>query len=226
MTLKRANASSGGLLGRRAISGLTALSLGAGAIALTVAGATVTAAALQDDARLNVTAVGFDGVFDVGVVTPEGTVEQADGDAPYLYPFPAGATLLPGGSVTAEIPVFNNTNGLAAATDFQVQLLNEDGRVDAATPNITPFIRFSAVNPAGELIFENVTWDQAKGSLGVLSSRGAEPLSPGASFTEGADGSKGVLALTVSYLDADGVRELNGGQSAFAIRFDASSVKS
>ncbi|MBP6685437.1 MAG: hypothetical protein KA158_08430 [Leucobacter sp.] len=207
---------------RASILGVAGLAGAGVAVALTA----TTMAALSDEANLNVGAagVGSSHAFDIGVVVPGGTVEQADGDDGFDWEVPGAQELIPGHALTTEIPVFNNTPKLGAATSFRVVLRNGDGSVAPGTPNITPHLRFTA-KVSGVEVFSDVAWEEARGSLGQLVARDAAPLSQGDAYVAGPAGSEERLELTIVYLDEAGVEELNGGQSALAVRFDAESVR-
>lgn len=191
--------------------------------AATVAG---TSASATDFARLNF--VGDRLVesprFDIGVVRDNGTVEQADKDAGFDWVVAGAADLVPGKSVATTIPVFNNTSNLKGDTSFQIVLRNGDGRVAAGVPDILPFLRFSAMDENSKVIFSDVTWDQAKGALGVLEPRWGAVLTQGEKYTPAAAGSEKKLNLTIKYVDGPGVENYNGGQTAIAVRFDALSA--
>lgn len=202
-----------------AVAGLTALGVAAAVTASTVA-------TLTDQANLN---VGADGVgspdrFDIGVVVADGTVEQADGVDGFDWVVPGAQELVPGHTLTTEIPVFNNTPKLNAETSFRLVLRNGDGSVAPGTPNITPYLRFTAT-VSGVEVFSDVSWEDATGSLGQLLARGDAPLVQGDAYVPGAAGSEERLELTIAYLDEAGVEQLNGGQAALAVRFDAESVR-
>jgi len=205
-------------------SGRRRLAVSAGVLLL--AGTLVSSAAFVDQATLNLGGggIGFPYTFDIGAVLPDGTVEQADTDAGYDWVVDGAQTLVPGGSVSTTVPVFNNTPTLAADTTVEVVLRNGDGTVAAGIPNITPFLRFSATDQAGTALFTDVTWDAARATLGLLAPRGAAELSAGDAYTAGQVGSEGAVTLTIDYLDVPGVEAFNGGQAALALRFDATSV--
>lgn len=200
------------------------LVLAAGALA--IAAAAVTSAVSTDFARLNIVgdALVETPRFDIGVVRENGTVEQADTEAGFDWAVAGAADLVPGKSVATTIPVFNNTSNLKADTTFKIVLRNGDGKVAAGVPNILPFLRFDASDEAGNVLFSNVTWDQANGSLGVLEPRWGAVLNQGDAYTPAADGSAKKLKLTIKYVDGPGVENFNGGQTAIAVHFDASSV--
>lgn len=200
--------------------------LAASAGILLTAGTLVSSAAYVDEANLNLagTGIGFPYAFDIGAVLPDGTVEQADTDAGFDWVVTGAEALVPGGSVTTTVPVFNNTPTLAADTVVEVVLRNGDGTVAAGVPNITPFLRFTAQDQDGTVLFTDVSWDAASGSLGLLAPRGADALSAGDLYAPGAAGSEGAVTLTIDYVDEPGVEDLNGGQAALALRFDATSV--
>ncbi|MDD7960931.1 hypothetical protein [Microbacterium thalli] len=210
---------------RRSTRG-AALRLAAAAGMLAFGAISISAAALADSATLGLGAngIGFEGRFAIGTVSLDGTVEQVIADGPAERPIPEAALLVPGGSISIEIPVFNNTERLAADTTVTVVAAGGDGAV-ADVPNITPYLRFTAVDPAGNELFSAATWDEATGSLGVLAPRGDLPLTDGDAFAPGAEGSAQTLVLTIDYLDEPGTEELNGGLSALSVRFDATSVR-
>lgn len=202
------------------------LRLVASAGVLLAAGTLVSSAAYVDEATLTLgdTGIGFPYTFDIGAVLPDGTVVQADSDAGVDWVVAGAATLVPGGSVTTTVPVFNNTPTLAADTVVEVVLRNGDGSVAPGVPNITPFLRFTAQDQDGTVLFEDVTWDAASAPVGLLAPRGTDAVTAGDTYAAGATGSEGQITLTIDYLDEPGVEELNGGQSALALRFDATSV--
>lgn len=208
--------------GQRA--GKLRLALTAGA--LVAATVTATSAAAYDFANLNIVGEALIETprFDIGVVRDSGTVEQADTEAGFDWAVAGAADLIPGKSVVTMIPVFNNTSVFKADTSFKIILRNGDGAVAAGVPNILPFLRFTAADEAGKVLFTNVTWDQAKGSLGVLEPRRGAVLNQGDAYTPGADGSAKKLKLTITYVDGPDVEKYNGGQTALAVRFDAVSV--
>lgn len=193
---------------------------------LLAASTLVSSAAYVDEANLNVgnVGVGFAGTFDIGVVLPDGTVEQADTDTGFDWTVEGAERLVPGGSVTTTIPVFNNTPNLAADTVFEVVLRNGDGSVATDIPNITPYLRFTAQDSGGAVLFSEATWDTARGPVGLLTARGTDPQAPGDPYVPGAQGSGNEITLTIDYLDAPGVEDFNGGQAALSVRFDATSV--
>lgn len=212
-------------LSRKAV----AVSSGVAAVAL-VAGLAVTGANFVDFANLNLgngsddSGIGSTGRFDIAVVTANGTIEQADGPNGFTWDIPNSANLVPGHEISTDIPVFNNSRNFGADTTVTMLLRNGDGRVDDQTPNIISFLRFTAEDEDGAILFEDVTWDQANGALGVLEARAAEPLTQGDTYVAGAADSATVVTLTVEFLDVPGVENVNGGQSAVALRFDAESV--
>ena len=192
-------------------------------VAATVA---VTGATSTDFARLNF--VGATLVesprFDIGIVRADGAVEQADKDGGFDWAVAGASDLVPGKSVSTTIPVFNNTYNLKADTSFQVVLRNGDGRVAPGVPIILPFLRFTATDETNKVIFTDVTWDQAKGALGVMEPRWGAVLNNGEQFTPAASGSAKKLNLTIKYIDGPGVENYNGGQAALSVRFDAVSA--
>lgn len=202
------------------------IAAGALVIGIGITVASVTTAAYNDQANLNLGAegIGFAHRFDIGVVLPDGTVQQADDPEGVDWAVEGASTLVPGRSVTTSIPVFNNTPTLDADTTFEVVLRNTDGSVAPATPNITPHLRFTA-EIDGAVLFSNVPWSDAHGALGELAARGSSALTEGDAYIAGAVDSERSLDLTITYLDEPGVEALNGGQSALSVRFNAQSVK-
>ncbi|MEB4616643.1 hypothetical protein [Leucobacter sp. M11] len=207
-------------------TGRKRLVLAGGAILLVAVLAT--AAAFTDFARLNLgtgaegSGVGNPDRFDIAVVLPDQTVEQADSAAGYDWAVPGAELLVPGGSVQTTIPVFNNTPSTVADLDVSIELLNEDGSV-TDRPNITRFLRFTA-EVAGAELFRDAPWDEATGTISALAARGDQPLQQGDAFVPGAAESLRDLVLTVTYLDEPETVDYNGGQSAFRVHFAASSV--
>ncbi|MDQ1205231.1 hypothetical protein [Microbacterium sp. SORGH_AS_0862] len=194
--------------------------------ALLIAGFGVSSAALTDRANLNLgeDGIGFSGVFDIAVIRPDGLVEQATEPAGYDWVVTGAERLVPGHEITTDVSLFNNTDRLAADVTFSIVLRNGDGTVAPGVPNIAPLLRFSAQDASGDPLFTGVTWEQASASLGTLGARGLDPLSAGEAYTPGASGSDTSFTLTISYPDAPGVEDYNGGQAAIGIRFHASSV--
>lgn len=198
---------------------------------LLAATASLTAAAITDRAGLNLgsgadsSGVGSLDRFDIGVVTPTGTVEQADGPAGYDWTVSGAETLVPGHEVTTVLPVFNNAETFGADTTMTVVLRNGDGRVSDSVPNITSFLRFSAKTSDGTVLFADARVAGARAALGVLAPRGTSALAQGDTFVAGAAGSSTSVTLTIRYVDEPGVEKYNGGQSAVAVTFAASSVK-
>lgn len=209
-------------VGRR--SGKLRFAVTAGA--LVAATVTATSAAAYDFANLNFVGEALIETprFDIGVVRDNGTVEQADTEAGFDWAVAGAADLIPGRSVVTTIPVFNNTSVFKADTSFKIILRNGDGTVAAGVPNILPFLRFTGADEAGKVMFTNVTWDQAKGSLGALEPRWGSVLKQGDAYTPAAAGSAKKLKLTITYVDGPDVEKYNGGQTAVAVHFDAVSV--
>ncbi|MHA3684884.1 hypothetical protein ACXR2W_11590 [Leucobacter sp. HY1908] len=204
------------------LTGKKRLLLATGTLLLT--GALATAAVLTDWANLNLggTGIGSANKFDIGVVIPAGTVEQADTDKGFDWRIKDSDALVPGGTIETEIPVFNNTPKIDAVVDFRLLLKGNQGAVPGK-PNITEFLRFSAKLDGVEL-FADKPWEEAVGTLGKLEPRGKAPLAHGDVFVDGDSGSRQNLVLTITYLDDPQTVDFNGGQSALAIRFDAQSV--
>lgn len=196
---------------------------------LVLAASVATLASFTDVANLNLgngadgSGIGNPEKFDLAVVLPDGTVEQADTDAGYNWEVPGAETLIPGGTIATTIPIFNNSARIDASIAVSLVLLNGDGSV-AERPNITQFLRFSATRDGVELFAER-PWSEAQGEFGILSARDADPLNPGDPFTEGATNSAGSLELTIDYLDLPETENFNGGQSAFRVHFGAESTQ-
>lgn len=208
-----------------------ALAVAAGAIAVVgavVVTAAATSAAYTDQANMNLAGdagVGYQGHFDIGIVLPDGTVEQADAPAGYSWPVTDAETLVPGRTVVTQIPVFNNTTDLDADTVVTLVARDGTGAVSPSVPNITPYLRFTASRADGSVLFSDAALADAHASLGTLSARGEQPLVAGDAYTPGATASSDIITLTIRYLDVAGVESLNGGQSALAVQFDAASRK-
>lgn len=188
-------------------------------------GALATAAAFTDFANLNLGGeggIGSDNRFDIAVVLPNNTVEQADTDAGYNWEIEGAKALVPGGHLETTIPVFNNTSAVVADTQIAVELRGADGSVGDA-PNIVDFLRFTA-SVDGTDIFTNVTWEQAQGSLGNLAARDAAPLASGAQYVPGASGSAKDIVLSIDYLDETETVNYNGGMTAIRLAITSSSA--
>ncbi|WP_198677585.1 hypothetical protein [Leucobacter luti] len=209
------------------ISGGKRIALASGGVLLAAAAATL--ASFTDVANLNLgngsdgSGIGNPNRFDIAVVLPDGTVEQADDDAGYNWEVPWAETLIPGGSITTSIPLFNNTRDIQAAVAVSIELRNGDGTV-ADHPNITKFLRFTAARD-GEELFADKPWAEAQADFGTLAAREADPLKPGEVYTAAAAGSVGTLDLTIAYLDEPETVDYNGGQSAFRVHFGAESTR-
>lgn len=201
------------------------VALAAGTAVLLGAVAT-SSAAYVDRANLNLAArVGSPDRFDIGLVLADGTVAQGDTDAGVDWAVAGAEDLVPGHAVTTEIPVFVNTPALAADTTVEIVLRGTDGAVAPDVPNITPALRFTGRTSDGTVLFADVAWAEARGSLGVLAARGGDALAAGEAYAAGAAGSAETLTLTVAYPDAPGVEDLNGGRAALSVRFNATSVR-
>ncbi|WP_197425754.1 hypothetical protein [Microbacterium hominis] len=193
---------------------------------LLLAGAvSVSAAALADRASLNLSGeasegIGFDGTFEVALVDQTGLVHVAPSSAPLSWPVAAGDELMPGGTVSVDIPVINNTERLGA--EVAVTVVSQGS--GSADPDITPWLRFTATDAAGAVIFADATLAEATGTLAVLAPRGAAPLADGAAYIAGATGSAGAVHLEIHYLDEPETASLNGGRSLLSVRFGAASV--
>lgn len=200
--------------------------LGAAAGVLLVAGTVVSSASYEDEATLGLAGagIGFPHAFAIGVVAADGTAEPADAEEGVEWSVEGAESLVPGGSVSTVVQVFNNTPTLDADTVFAVVARGGDGAVAEGVPNITPHLRLSAQDQDGVVIFSDVPWEQARGPLGRLVARGSEPLAAGDVYAAGPAGAERQITLTIDYLDEPGVEALNGGQAALSLMIDATSV--
>lgn len=200
--------------------------LGAATGVLLVAGTVVSSASYTDEATLGLAGagIGFPHTFAIGVVAADGTAEPADAEAGVEWLVEGAGTLVPGRSVSTVVQVFNNTPTLDADTVLEVVARGGDGAVAEAIPNITPHLRLSAQDQDGVVLFSDVPWEQARGSVGRLVARGSGSLAAGEPYTAGPAGSERQITLTIDYLDEPGVEALNGGQAALSLRIDATSV--
>ncbi|GMA29089.1 hypothetical protein [Arenivirga flava] len=194
-----------------------------GLLVLLAAG--TTGAAHTDGARLGLggAGIGPSERFDIGLVS-QGRALQADLPSGAPWAVPGAGELVPGRTITTELPVFNNTPRLLA--DTAIAIVAREGGTGDGVPDITPFLRFTATLASGAVLFEDAVLADASGSLGALAPRGAPPLDGGEAFTPGEPGSLDTITLSIEYLDEPGVEALNGGQSALSLRFDAGSVTS
>ncbi len=192
---------------------------GIGLVVLMSAGAT--AAGYTDEAALGLGGIGSTERFDIGVVS-QGTALQADLPTGAPWAVTGADALVPGRTITTEVPVFNNTSRLLA--DATLSIVARDGGVGSGVPDITPHLRFTATLADDSILFEDAELAEASGGIGALAARGTVPLAGGDPFTPGAPGSLDTITLSIEYLDEPGVEALNGGQSALSLRLDASSV--
>lgn len=208
-------------LDRRRPGAIRAGLAGFGLILLVPMGLTV--AAYSDEAALGLgsAGIGSEDRFDIGLVS-QGSVLQADPPTGAPWTVTGASELVPGRTITTEVPVFNNTPRLLADTTLTV--VARDGGVGGGVPDITPHLRFTATSADGGVLFEDAPLTDASGSIGALAARGSAALDAGASFVPGAAGSLETVTLSIEYLDEPGVEALNGGQAAISLRFDATSA--
>lgn len=206
-------------------TGKKRIALAGGGVLLAAAVATL--ASFTDFANLNLgpegSGIGNPNRFDIAVVLPDGTVEQADSDDGYNWDIPGAELLIPGGTIETAIPVFNNSANITGAVTVSLDLLNGDGSV-GDRPNITEFLRFTAHRDGVEL-FTDKPWAEAQADFGKLEARDGDPLAQGDPFVAGAANSVGTLELSIEYLDAPETVDFNGGQSAFRVHFGAESTR-
>ena len=199
--------------------------LAAGGAAV-LCGTAITAAAFTDFASLNLGngaggGIGSTSTFDIAVVE-EGKVRQADTQDGLDWKIGGSDALVPGGSITTTIPVFNNSPKVKSALDLAVELQGDEGAV-AGKPNITKFLRFTATVD-GTALFENATWDEAKGAIAEIAPRGADPLAEGDDYVAGEQGSAIDVEFRIDYLDEPETVDFNGGQSAIGLKLTGTSV--
>ncbi len=210
-------------------SGITRAALAGGV--LLGGGALLTWAAYSDYANVNLgggsEGIGSSSKFDIAIVDAEGKVQQADSDAGFDWEIPNAESFVPGRTVTAAVPVFNNSKTYSGELSLTVEPIG-DGAVGGA-PNITNFILFSAVDKTnGDVIFgdpdhpgQGLPIAQANAVVGVLTARGDDGLAQGDTYTAGADGSARTIEVIMHYRDSDETANYNGGQTAIRARFDA-----
>lgn len=194
--------------------------------ALVAAGIGMTSATYHDQANLNLgnAGIGFPGRFDIALVLPDGTVEQADRAGGYDWAIEDADQLVPGRSITTTLPVFNNTEALAARTTFRVVTRTNDGSVGPGVPNITERLRFEARSSSG-VLFTDVPIAKANADLGVLAPRGTGALTEGDEYSTGDEGAAERITLKITFPHAPGDDAFNGGQAALSVRFDAESAQ-
>lgn len=201
--------------------------------ALLGAGTLATWATFSDAAMLNLGSdgegIGSSSLFDIALVDSAGTVKQADADGGLAWELDNAASFVPGRTLTTEIPVFNNSKTYDGALSLTLDTVG-DGAV-GASPNITRFILFSAVDTeSGEVLFgdpadpaRGVALAAAQARIGDLSARGDDSLEEGDSYVAGADGSERTIEVLLHYTDVPETAEFNGGQAAIRVLFDAES---
>jgi hypothetical protein len=206
------------------VVGVLALSLGAGM----AFGIATTSAALTDAAHLDAgtAGVGSSDPFSI-VLVDAGTAHAAEPGAPLPLDVPGADALVPGRTVEATVRVANNHRAIAADLSITV------GAVPVAgTPDITPHLRLTVLDPAGHVIVGDPAGTPESGApfgtrvpLGRLAGRGAPPVADGAPWTPGADDSATSITVRVHLLDVPATSTLNGGRSRITVRFDATSTE-
>ncbi|WHP16258.1 hypothetical protein [Cellulomonas sp. ES6] len=202
---------------------------GLGAVGATVA---PTGAALRDVAGLDAT-VGSGERFDIGLVQ-DGVLRQAEGDG-VAWQVDGAGSLLPGHTVTFDVPVANN-----GPYDADVVLAVADRYAETAPsgPGSDPvaLYRWSVADaqtgavlagtPATPLT-STVTTAQVGAAVGGLhlAGRTLPAVADGAPWTAdpAAPGDHRVLRVTVAYPDTPATEAFNGGRSALALVFTGSS---
>jgi hypothetical protein len=186
---------------------------------------TTTSAAQNDQANVNLSSIAILR-FAVGVLNPDGTVAEASTDAPLPLRFDNGSQLIPGGSASTELLVFNNSERLTNLVSLAVETIG-DGSVDidgTTHPNITKFLRFTVSDEDGNTLLDRVAVDDATLALPTLAARERAELEPGDRFTAGADGSAMTLRIRIDYVDSPETINYVTGLSALALVLQATSA--
>jgi predicted ribosomally synthesized peptide with SipW-like signal peptide len=199
-----------------------ALAMLIGASVLVGGIATGTAAYFTDNAKVSIGAANSGAIsvpsFSLGMTDDENQVVLSSDTSALNVAVPGGNKMIPGTNATSQFVIFNNSESHDAAVTFSVEPVG-DGSV-ATKPNILRFLRFSATDHLGNVLFENATIADAKGSAVVLEARGRPAIPAGSPYIAGADGSWQGIYLKVEYLDDPETVNYNGGQSAFQLVFD------
>lgn len=206
----------------------TALIAALGALTLTAAvmvTASVTSAAQTDQANVNLSSVAIP-KFGVGVVDRDGVVAAATEDSPLPLRFEHGSELIPGGTATATLTVFNNSERLANSTDLHIAPIGDGSvTIDGQTrPNITQFLRFTIKDAAGTVLLRAAPIAQAGIVLPELAPRGDEELEPGDTFEGGADESTTTLTIEIQYVNYPETADYVTGRSAIGISLHSTSA--
>ncbi|HEY0187622.1 MAG TPA: hypothetical protein VGC67_09060 [Cellulomonas sp.] len=203
-----------------------------GLVAAWMIGASVapTQAVLRDDAGLN-TAVGSAARFDIALVQ-DGVLRQA-GDAGVSWTVDGAGSLVPGRTVSFEVPVVNN-----GPYDATVQLAVEDRYAETATSGAgsdpIALYRWSvadaetgavlAGDPADPLT-STVTAADLGDALGPfdLTARTLAAVGEGQAWPgdPASPGDHRVLRVTIAYPDTPESEPFNGGRSELALTFTA-----
>ena len=223
---------------RQSRRGIALATLAAGTLVVTAALLTVgpTVSAFTDRAALN---AGTDGIgaepFDIVSVLPGGDVAQALPGHGVTVPIAGDDSLVPGGALTVNLGVANNSPSLAAAVTIAVKPSDAagTGQVDGS-PNITPFLRVTVVDTTtGQLLVGGSASDPSQGAavadasavIGRLPARGSAALADGAAWVAGNAGSRHDLTITLFYVDTPETSAYNGGQTALEVEFDGTSAQ-
>ncbi|MFZ4895388.1 hypothetical protein ACL9RL_13135 [Plantibacter sp. Mn2098] len=181
----------------------------------------VTSAVMTQRANVNVAGIGT-GRFEHGVVSSAGLAQAASADAPYALSVDGAETLLPGGAVTADVTVFNNSPTVASTLDVFVEARG-DGAVGSA-PNITPHLRLSVFDEDGTVLLDGAGVGTGLDTRVQLAARGQESIRPGEAFRAGAEGSVRTLRVQIAFeRTAESVR-LGGGLAGLDLRLVGTST--
>lgn len=218
---------------RFSLSAILTGALMTAAVALSIG---LTASAYTDRASLNLgpTGIGVNSPFDIAAVLPNGTLAQAVPGSGVSIPVTGEQAFVPGRSVTVVLSVANNTPDLAATATVAVTPSDAagTGQVGSA-PNITSFVRVTIFDTTTlQLLVGGSTTDATQGvpvsaasaSVGRLNPRGSAALADGATWVPGAAGSWRSLTVVLYYVDTPATSSYNGGQTALAVKFDATST--
>lgn len=192
--------------------------------ALALGGIGATGASFTDLANAGLgSGLGSPDPFDIAVVDGQGRVLQAGGPDGAEWAIPGADELLPGHAVTTAVTVFNNSPRLPAELELSIVPRTGGTQVSPSVPDITPHLRFTATLPDGTVLFEDVALAGATAALPALDRSDRAAQAEAAIHEPAATASSTAVTLTIDYLDEPGVESLNGGQSALALRFDATS---
>lgn len=197
------------------------------AIAAATAIAVTTSAARNDKANINLNNISIP-TFAVGVIDPDRRVAEASVDVPLPLLVDNGAQLIPGGTATASLNIFNNSETLFNTISARITTVG-DGTVTidgTAHPNITKFLRFTVVDAAGAVLVDNVAIDDAVFTLPTLRPRGAPAVPVGEVLTSVPVGTYALLRIRIDYIDDPETRDYLTGLSALTLVLDSTSARS